>query len=122
MAPSTAVEYAVEEKHKEVMRYIQELKDTALQMSKICPYSNHHLFLSDGSDGAPIDVNQPDDDSTCRNSLKRRRIFKNRDGRSSDSAQSTSSQEELDRFLERLAYMEGLIFILQVISMSMAEK
>jgi chromosome segregation ATPase len=113
----TAVEDDMEEeKRKEVMKYIQELNDTALQMSKILedismfklpPPPPPPLFLSDESDGAPMDVDQPDDDNTLRKSLKRRRIL---DGRS---APSMPTREELDRFLDRLAHMESLISTLQ---------
>ena len=39
-----AVEDDIEEKRKEVMKYIQELKDTALQMSKIL--ENIFMFKS----------------------------------------------------------------------------
>jgi hypothetical protein len=109
----TAVEDDIEEKHKEVMKYIQELKDTALQMSRILedismfkspPPPPPPLFLSDSdsdeSDGAPaMDVDQPDDDNTLRKSLKRR--------------PSMPTREELDRFLERLVHMESLISTLQ---------
>ena len=113
-APPIAVEDGVEEKHKEVMEYVQELKDTALEIGKILGdismyKSSPPLFLPDDSDGAPMDVDQLDDENGRRTSLKRRHIS-NLDGRS---APSMPTQEELDVFLERLAHMEGLISTLQ---------
>ena len=112
--PSTAVEDGVEEKHKEVVKYIQELKDTSLQMRKILGEISMFkspppppLFLEDDSDGAPMDVNQPDDWNAPRESLKRKRLL---DGQS---APPMPTREELDGLLERLAHMEGLIFTLQ---------
>ena len=119
VAPPTAGEDGVEEKHKEVMKYIQELKDTALQMSKILGdismfKSPPPLFLSsDSDDAAAMDVDHPDDDDARRKGLKRRRISNTLDGRSGDSAPSMPTQEELDEFLERLARMEGLISTLE---------
>jgi hypothetical protein len=117
IAPPTAVEDGVEEKHKEVMKYIQELKDTALQMSKILGDISMFkssppppLFLSEDSDGAPMDVDQPGDDNAGRKSLKRRRVSNNLDERS---APSMPTREELDVFLERLGHMEGLVSTLQ---------
>jgi hypothetical protein len=103
----TTVEDDMEENRKEVMKYIQELKDTALHMSRILedismfkspPPPPPPLFLSDESDGAPTDVGQPDGDNMLRKSLKRRRM---------------PTRKELDRFLERLAHMESLISTLQ---------
>ena len=117
VAHPTAVEDGMEEKHKEVVRYIQELKDAALQMSNILGEISTFkspppppLFLSDDSDGAPMDVDQPDGDNVLGRSLKRRRISKNLDGRSEP---SMPTREELDGFLERLAHMEGLTSTLQ---------
>ena len=117
VGPPTKFEDGVEEKHKEVVTYIQELKDTALQMSKILGDISMFkspppppLFLSDDSDGAVMDVDQRDDDSAPRKSLKRRRMSKNLDERS---APSMPTREELDVFLERLAHMESLISTLQ---------
>ena len=115
VAPPAAVEDGVEENHKEVLKFIQELKDTALQMNKILGDISTlksppppPLFLSDESDGAPMDVDQPD--NMLRDSLKRRRLSKDVDGRS---APSMPTREELDVFLERLAHMESLISTLQ---------
>lgn len=120
IAPPSAVEDGVEEKHKEVVKYIQELQDTALQISKILGdismfKSPPLLFLpgdSDDVDGTAMDVDQPGSDNAHRKSLKRRRISNNLDERS-DSASSMPTQAELDEFLERLAHMEGLISTLE---------
>ena len=112
VGPPIAVEEGTEEKHKEVMKYIQELKDASIQMSKILGdismIKSPPLFLSEDSDGAPMDVDQPDGDDA--KTLRRRRLSKNLDRRS---APSLPTQEELDGFLERLAHMEGLISTLQ---------
>lgn len=116
VGPRSAREDGVEEKQKEVMKYIQELKDTVLQTRKILGDISMFkpppppLFLSDDSDGAPMDVDQPDGDNAGRKSLKRRRISRDMDGRS---APSMPTQEELDVLLERLAHMEGLVSTLQ---------
>ena len=117
IAPSISMEEGVEEKHKEVVNYIQELKDTALQMSKILGdismYKPPPLFLPDDSDDedrTAMDVDQ----SAPHKSRKRRRISENLDGPGGGSAPSSvPTQEELDEFLERLAHMEGLISTLQ---------
>ena len=115
-APSPAEDGVEEEKQKEVLTYIQELKDTALQMSKMLGdiskfKSPAPLFLSSGSDdGTAMDVDQPGDENAHRKSLKRRRISRNLDGHSGD---SMPAQEELDEFLERLVRMEGLISTLE---------
>ena len=123
VAPPSSVEDGMEEKHKEIVKYIQELKDTALQMNKILgdistlkSPPQPPLFLSSDSDhegGTAMDVDQPD--SAHPKSLKRRRISENLDKRSGGggSAPSLPTQEELDEFLERLANMEGLISTLQ---------
>ena len=117
VGPPIAVEDGLEEKHKEVMKYVQELKDTAVRvnntlgdisMMKLPPPPP--LFLPDDSDGAPMDVDQPDGDNVLRKSLKRRRISNDPDGRS---APPMPTRDELERFLERLAHMEGLISTLQ---------
>ena len=115
VAPPSAVEDVLEEKQKEVVKYIQELKDTALQMSKILGDISTlksppppPLFLSDEDDGAPMDVDQPD--NALRGSLKRRRFSKDIDGRS---VPSMPTQEEVDVFLERITHMESLISTLQ---------
>ena len=111
VAPPTAGDDGAEEKHKEVITFIQELKnaashmrDTLKEISMIKP-PPPPLFLSDDSDGA-MEVDQPDDDN-ARKSLKRRRLS---DGRS---APAVPTQEEMEGFLERLAHMEGLISTLQ---------
>ena len=117
VAPPSAVEDGVEEKHKEVVKYIQELQDTALQISKILGdismfKSPPLLFLSadsDDVDGTAMDLDQPGSDNAHR---KRRRISNNLDERS-DSASSMPTQAELDEFLERLVHMEGLISTLE---------
>ena len=118
VAPLRAVEDDVEEKHKEVVKFIQELKDTALEMSKILGDISMFkspplppLFLSGDSDGegdAAMDVDQPDGDNTRRQSLKRRRTLDRREG-----ITPSPTQQELDEFLERLAHMEGLISTLE---------
>ena len=114
VAPPSSVEDGAEEKHKEVMTFIQELRVTASDMRKMLMEISMikppppPLFFSDDSDGA-MDVDQPDGDNGDRTSLKRRRISE--DGRSASSSMPT--QEELDVFLERLAHMEGLISTLQ---------
>ena len=117
VGPPSALEDGVEEKHKEVVNYIQELKDTVLQIKKILGDISilklpppPPLFLSDDSDGAHMDVDQPDGDNARHRSLKRRRTSKNVDGRSEP---SMPTREELDQFLERLAHMEGHISTLQ---------
>jgi hypothetical protein len=108
----TAVEDGVEEKHEEVVKCLQELKDTALRMSKILGdismftgkspplWPPPLLFLpGDYDDGAASDVDQHYDDNVGRESLKRRRISDNLDGRIGGSAPSTpTQQEELDKF------------------------
>ena len=117
IAPPTSMEEGVEEKHKEVVNYIQELKDTALQMSKILGdisiLKPPPLFLSgdsDDEDRTAMDVDQP----ASHKSRKRRRISENLDGPGGGSAPSSMpTQGELDEFLERLAHMEGLISTLQ---------
>src|SRR6202034_3698234 len=70
IGPPSALEDGVEEKHKEVIKYIQELKDTVLHTSKILGDISvlklpppPPLFLSDDSDGTPMDVDQPDGDN-----------------------------------------------------------
>lgn len=124
VAPPSSTEPSVEEKHREVVKYIQELKDTALQMNKILadistfkpPPPQPPLFLSgdsDNEDGAAMDVDQPDGNNAHPKSLKRRRISENLDGRGGGSALSMPTQKELDEFLERLAHMEGLISTLE---------
>jgi hypothetical protein len=118
VGPPSAVEDGVErEKQKEVIKYIQELKDTVLQTSKILGDISvlklpppPPLFLSDDSDGAHMDVDQPDGDNARHKSLKRRRISTNLGGRSEP---SMPTREELDEYLERLAHMEGHISTLQ---------
>jgi hypothetical protein len=114
IGPPSALEDGVEEKHKEVIKYIQELKDTVLHTSKILGDISvlklpppPPLFLSDDSDGAPMDIDQPDGDNARQQSLKRRRTL---DGRSEP---SMPTREELNEFLERLAHMEGHISTLQ---------
>jgi hypothetical protein len=121
IAPPSAVEDVVEENHKEVVKYIQELKDTALQMSKILGDISMlksppvpPLFLPRDSDdeggGAAMDFDQPDGKNR-----KRRRVSENPDRRGSNASSSSSipTQEELNEFLERLVHMEGLISTLE---------
>ena len=118
VAPLRAVEDDVEEKHKEVVQYIQELKDTALHMSKILGDISmfkspplQPLFLSGDSDGegdTAMDVDQPDGDNTRRQSLKRRPTLDRREG-----STPSPTQQELEEFLARLAHMEGLISTLE---------
>ena len=120
VAPPGAVEEGMEENHKEVVKYIQELKDTALQMSKILGDISMlksppvpPLFLSNDSDdeaaaAAAMDVDQPDGKNR-----KRRRVSENPDGRGSSASSSMPTQEELNEFLERLVHMEGLISTLE---------
>jgi len=122
VAPPSSIENGMEEKHKEVVKYIQELKDTALQMSRILGdismFKPPPLFLSADSDsdeaGAIMDIDQPDGGTAPRRSLKRRRISENLDGPGGGGiAPPMPTQGELDEFLERLAHMEGLISTLE---------
>ncbi|KAF8802892.1 hypothetical protein BYT27DRAFT_7341139 [Phlegmacium glaucopus] len=121
VAPPGSTEDGMEEEHKEVAKYIQELKDTASQMSKmlgdISLSKPPPLFLSadddDDEDGAAMDIDQPDGGAARHKSLKRRRISENLDAPGGGSAPPMPTQEELAELLERLAYMEGLISTLQ---------
>ena len=87
---------------EDLTRYILELEDASLQMrnalSHIPLFSTPEtpLFLPDDSDSEDHDAPGPMDIDT---------ISKNLDGRS---APSMPTQEELERFQEQLAHMEGV--------------
>ena len=127
VTPPNPMEDGVEEQHKEVVKYIRELKDTALEISKILGDISMFkpppapLFLTgdsgDGGDGgddgdddegaaaaAAMDVDQPD--GVHHKKRKRRRIA---DGQSG----SGIPTREVNEFLERLAHMEGLLSTLE---------
>ena len=116
VGPPTEVEDGMEEKQKEVVEYIQELKDTALRMSKILgdiftfkksPPPPPLFLLGDSVDGGAMDVDQPDDGNARRKSLKRRRLSKTLDERSGDGGLSMPTQEELDKVLDLLVQWPG---------------
>jgi hypothetical protein len=97
------------------VKYIQELKEAALRMSlHVQITTTSSLFVRAILMIVAMDVDhQPDEDNAPRKSLTRRRISENLDVASGDSEPSMPTQEDLDKFLERLVHMENVISTLQ---------